>query len=252
MANVQINLPLGDVASSVATTAQNAGFTGRPPIFFRDDFTGWSLPAWLSLSSATSLTNSGQYSGLNGNGIGFGVIGTGTGTTTFTNAQQGYNSYWSAFSSVHAKFGIVLPALSNGTDRYTIAVGSFQTATGSPQGAPVFYLGYSDNVNSGKFTVNTFGNTGVDTGVTVTANDIWHVEYTVQNITGAGSYSIQWAIFKNNATTASATGNLTGVNNIQAPGGSVNGFAGAAILKSLGTTNYNLLIDYFEIAATLR
>lgn len=137
---------------------------------------------------------------------------------------------------------VQLDALSDGTNTYTVYVGMTSAITATP-GDGVF-LRYTHSVNGGRWqlvAVNDGVETAVDTGVTAVAG-AW-VYFTIVVAADGATAAVY---FGSSATAASA--NVTGV-----PNGSVFRAVdiSANIIKSAGTNERHLYLDYFSFAVDL-
>lgn len=125
-----------------------------------------------------AFTVSGTGAAVTGTNASFGFPGnrrlatgsTSTGAATLS-AFKGVVSYAAArYSHIIAAGMINLPALSDGTNRYTVEVGMNSAPTGTSAIATGCFLRYSDNINSGKWqlvSANVGSESSADSGVTV-------------------------------------------------------------------------------------
>jgi hypothetical protein len=128
------------------------------------------------------------------------------------------------------------PGLSTSAQRFTVRAGFIEQST-TDDGTDGCFFKYSDNVNSGKWQGTCLSSgtpTTCDTGTTVAAGT-WYRLTVVVNAAGTS------ADFRINGTSA-----CTVASNIPTGAGRVTG-RGTSILKSVGTTDRDLDIDYEEI-----
>jgi hypothetical protein len=205
-------------------------------VVIREDF----VTGIASASTSTSGTGAAFSVNANGNNDtggnpGWAVASTGTTTT----GRAAINPFTATplllgAGALHCENLVSLPILSDGTETFTVFVGLGD----SPSGATVDGVNfrYTHAVNSGKWQAVTRSNsveTAADTGVTVAAN----TNYRLQIEIGAAGTSADFLI--NGVSVATIATNIP-------IGASRQTNIMTGIVKSAGTTNRDLLIDYCE------
>lgn len=128
--------------------------------------------------------------------------------------------------------------LSSSTQRFRIqlGIGNNWASNAIPFDAG-FWVEYTDNVNTGKFEYKYLasGSTDtVDSGLTAAA-DTW---YKVRMVTNANWSEVTYTINGANSQTINGTNDLVNTDAVS---------PGAVIIKSVGTTSRELIIDYFRL-----
>ena len=168
-----------------------------------------------------------------------GIATLGTGTTNTGQVRLGFGSTGS--SAILLGFGewkfecvIMIPTLSDGTERFAIANGFIDGVI--PADGVSFR--YTDNENSGKWQAATRSNNGtintIDTGITVNANQ-WYRQTIIINAAGT------LATFYIDGTQVASTGT-----SIPTGAGRQTGIA-TSIGKLLGSTARTLNVDVMDV-----
>jgi|GEM_PF-6715525 hypothetical protein len=201
----------------------------------------------LNGDSVITVTSSGTGSGatvVNSNDnahLGIGKLDMGTTTTGFAgfNNNNSIKAFICNGSSILVETAINLSALSNGTDRYTMYFGlsdnsSFSSAT---NGA---YISYTDNVNSGNWTVNINNASSITTsnGSTAPTANAW--------------YKLRLIIGTNTITgyVGAAGSDFSLINTVNATLPTANLIMSVFFIKSAGTTDTFSYVDYMRSKIT--
>lgn len=227
-----------------------------PNEYFTDHFQGWAALPYTQQTSATAPTEAGALP-LAGAGSGQLAFNTGAATTGASNLFYGYNTRWGLYSALRTRIGFWLPSLSvGGTQGYSLYLGAMQCAAAGPvpSSLPLFYLGYTDSLNGGRFFVGSQVPTNnltapgnmIDTTVAAAANTFYVLDFYVPiNYQTATNLPVSWAIYTsgNSSPSGAGTANIgqasTLTNNCAAP-------LGAIISKQTGTTAATLVMDFWE------
>lgn len=190
--------------------------------------------------AAVSIISNAAFAGHDG------VANLSTGTTTTGFAALGNIASSNAQAalvlgdgSVVFEWDFYLPAVSNGTDTFTIRLGCIDA--NNAESTDCVEVRYSDGVNSGKLQYVTRSNnteTATDSAVTIAATT-WYKARCVINAAGTS------AVFTlNDANSATIATNIpTGITRYT-------GF-GASVIKSAGTTAASLYVDYAYLRKVL-
>lgn len=197
---------------------------------------------WTAATNGSASSIFGDTTGINATEKCQGVIMLRTGTDTTGNAQIATypltGVMFGTGSKLTNRWRIAIPTLSDGTNRFMVNLGFEDVATSfGAEPSTAAYFKYSDNVNSGKWqcVVKTGGTTTTaDSGVspTATVNQVLAIE-----VAADSSYV---KFFIDGAEVASTTTNI--------PTTSYALTSYAMILKSLGTTARDIVLDYFSLS----
>lgn len=179
------------------------------------------------------------------------LCSTTTGATNLAAATVGFQGFPAAdFGSVRWRVDILIPTLSTGSERFLTFAGMSQSS-----GRALLSVQYRDDLNSGKFFVNTSlvgATVSQDTGVTVTAGKVYAIEGYYYNITpgdpGSASYSITITNVTDSGSPVTVTGSCFGPKVLSASKDS--GLLSAGLVKSVGTTARTMSICHFEVAGS--
>lgn len=196
-----------------------------------------------------STTGSGTGNGgataavFDASGIGVSAFSTGTTTTGRFGVTSNNTTvmYFATTAVWEFETRVYIPVLSNGTDTFTVFAGFMDS--NNADSADGVYFSYSSGLNSGKFEVITANNgtrTRTDSGVTAAATTWYTLKAVVLSV--GGTLTAQFFI-----NGAQVGGNIT--TNIPTTAARATGY-GTHIVKSAGTTNVILNIDYVEVLAT--
>lgn len=180
-----------------------------------------------------------------------GIVVIQTGTTSTGSASM---STWNSNTAVKGSqtlgggaltltFYFNLPQLSNGTDRFSVLFGLSDSNGNSSPASTGVWISYSDNVNSGKWTINTkAAGVATNTNSSVTVATGWQV---LQIQVNAAATSVQFFAGTTLAGLASLGTITTNIPTAASTGIVTN------IVKSVGTTNCLCYIDLITSSQTL-
>lgn len=198
-----------------------------------------------SLGAATSGAGSGAAMQISSGADGFvnfqtGTTATGSANTNFLGVNGLTNQIYDSLI-VYTEYKVLVPVLSDGTDRYQIAVGA--TTSTTSYNFPAFVFFYSDNNNSGQWsTITRAHNSGSltikNTSVAVTANT-W-VKLAVE----VDSYADEIRFYINDVLVQTHTSADNTPLNGTITWGVNSGYGHAGILKTAGTTSRSMYLDY--------
>jgi len=162
-----------------------------------------------------------------------GTSGLGVGGTTGLVTIRFASGAWIHEASVR------IPAVSDGTETFTVISGFNDSRTGT--GTDMVAFRYTDGNNAGKFQAITRQNsteTATDTGITMTANQWYKLRIEVNAAATSVAFYIDGVLVATNTTNIpTGSGRETGI--------------WTGITKSAGSTSRNLDIDYLLYACTL-
>lgn len=174
-------------------------------------------------------------------------LSTGGGSTgkslITTGATTNRGDIWVGGGQITLTFYFNLNQLSNGTDRFSIYLGLANDIQ-SPPGNNGIWLGYTDNVNSGQWTINTRSGGGAitTTNTSVAVATGWQV---VQLVINAAGTSVQFFA-------GTTLANLASLGTLSATIPTSLGLGiDAAIIKSAGSTPCTLDMDLITFYQTL-
>lgn len=237
-----------------STTAQGVAPVDAPTtigtvVQIREDFI-MGLGACKDTASGSGATVALNNSSISDPGGNPGWVALETGTTTTGRAALAPLA--TAFKCVALGYGswvwetlIQIPTLSDATNTFSYLAGALDDITAYASIVDGLFFYYTHSVNSGKFQFVAESNsvsTVIDTGVTVAPNTNYKLRIEINaNATQAIAYI-------NGAVVATVTANIP-------VGGGGNagrnlGF-GEGIIKSAGTTNRIILVDYFLLTGKL-
>lgn len=228
---------------NAAVTALDEFLDSSKTCFFEDDFVGRTSvnsSPFIETSSGTGADVDTNVRASEVNHPGIASLTTGTTTTGYASIVSRYASGILLGGGAWRLRAIFLvPALSDGTDTYTLHVGFGDSqVAGNPTDG--IFLRYTHGTNSGKFEAVTRSNgteTATDTGVTV-AIDTW---YRLDIVVNEDASEVEFWLRE--ADTGDS--NLVATNTTNIPSGTGRETAvQASILKSAGTTARLAHVDY--------
>lgn len=240
--NISINMvPKGSgvLQSAGVEVPTLASMKARKSFYAYDDMTSFvNSSNFISTGSGTV----GNLAVLDASSIGIVTLNTGSGATNRMGiwSSNVANVYFSTTAVWTFESRLRLPNLSDGTETYQIFSGFIDVATGeSVDGA---YFSYTHSLNSGKFELVTRSNsvetgTRLDSGITVAANT-WYV-LKVKVLDVGGTLTARYYI-----NDTQVGGDVTA--NIPSTTARATGW-GTNIVKSAGTTNRYIALDYMEV-----
>lgn len=202
------------------------------------DFGGGTSNEWHTAVSGTGSSVSFTTDGGDAGHPGVATLNVGTSTTGFAVLRNGNTSVLRLGDGINIlDFSLKLSALSDGTDTYTCFVG-YGANTAAGNGA---WFQYTHGTNSGKWqfiTQVSGGNQNVeDTGVAATTG---YLRFTIVS----NSNSTLWKGYINGVQVG--TNHTTNV-----PAASLQTSAFISIIKSAGTTNRSIGLDYISLRQEL-
>lgn len=191
---------------------------------------------WINNSSGTNSTlilgDPNAY--IDGGHVGTLRIYTGTTTTGRGAASLGTSTFVLGGGEITIEALVLLPTLSDGTNSYTVYIGSGDQTTSTEHSNGVYFV-YSHSLNSGQWmgrTANSATRTTVNSSITV-ANNTWYKLRIVSDATGSNV-----EFFVNGVSIGTSSTNLpTGTTKWMGPI--------YKIVKSAGTSGREILTDYF-------
>lgn len=223
--------------------------------FFESSFMDSSVSGSIYSANSTGTVSQIFASSTVGGGTASGglTLSTTTGSTNVANALHGFQALTGRYSSFRGRVEFWLPTLSDGTDRYTLAAGQFQTIAAGAPSRNFLTLVYRDDLNSGKFQLQVGGGTPstVDTGVTVAANTVYALDYVVNVTTPGSTASNPFTARVIDVATGTVLSTISGSMICQSATGLSQDTAniGLGIGKSLGTNARVAILNYMKFEA---
>lgn len=178
------------------------------------------------------------------------ILSTTRGAGNLAQAAYGPGALTGRYSKYRGRIEFSFPQLSTAQERFTVAVGQFQTVNGPTPTRNFLTLAYPDVSNGGKFEIQVAGATPstIDTGVVAQVNKIYAFDYavtvTTPGTTASNPYVARLIDVASGVVLFQATGNMVcGRDDGQSLDTSC---ANIAISKQTGTTPCTLFLYYMK------